>query len=499
MKTTPRVLNKLMNQQSLFLCLDFGSQSVRAAIIDEMGAIVLVEHLENLNYLNPYQWQVEQTPQWFYQQSVICCQNLMTKAKADNVDLSNLKSVGITTMRNTLINLDREGIPLRNAIVWSDKRKASIIPKLPWYWRLGFSLASIVKPVNKTIKELQQSAFINYIAEHEPKVWQNTEHLLLLSAYLHYRFTNNFIDSSANIISHLPFNFKHGQWHKSNSWQFNALAVKADWLPKLVAPGAEIGQLSKGCQNDFKLPKSIPLIAMAADKACEMLGSGCYKSGQLHISLGTAVSITMLSNKFKGPKTFYPAYPYLIKGLYITEVMLPFGLALLSEFIKQNKAQLDFLSLNKLKHRSTEQLIEIYVQANNITADGLEFDMERITNITQFSNGFVGLKEHSVFQQYVAIMDAIVCGINLAIISLTKRLRQPVKDIVISGGGANSTRLLQAIVKKSQCNVLKAEAKEAGTLGVAIELAVSCGIYDNHPQAIKAMLKPSITIKQNDI
>ncbi|WNC66948.1 FGGY family carbohydrate kinase [Thalassotalea nanhaiensis] len=488
-----------MKQQSLFLCLDFGSQSVRAALIDEMGSVVLAEQLANLNYLKKHQGQVEQAPQWFYQQCVICCQNLTAKAKTKHIDLTQVRAIGITTMRNTLINLDNDSKPIRNAIVWSDKRKACVIPKLPWYWRIVFSIASIVKPVNKTIKELQQSAFINFIAEHEPDVWQKTKHLLLLSGYLHYRFTDNVVDSNANIISHLPFDFKRGQWRKLSSWQFKALAVKSNWLPKLVTPGTNIGQLTPVCQHDFNLPKPVPLIAMAADKACEMLGSGCYKSGQLHISLGTAVSVTMLSHKYKGPKPFYPAYPSLIEDLYITEIMLPFGLALLTEFISKNKSQLDFLSLNKLKHRSMEQLIEIYVQANSISSDGLEFDLERVTNITQLSKGFVGLKEHSVFQQYVAIINAIVCGINQAIIRLTKRLKQPVSNIIVSGGGANSTRILQAIANKSQCTVLKAGAKEAGTLGVAIELAVEQGIYDNHQQAVNTMLKPAITIKPINI
>ncbi|WOH38255.1 FGGY family carbohydrate kinase [Thalassotalea fonticola] len=487
-----------MEQQSLFLCLDFGSQSVRTAIINSAGTVIVAEQLLNSNYLEPEQGQVEQTPQWFYQQCAICCQNLLEQAKIKEVDLTALCGIGITTMRNTIINLNIDGVPLRNAIVWSDKRKARITPKLPWYWRFVFTLVSIIKPVNKTIKELQQSAFINYIAEYEPKVWQQTEHLLLLSGYLHFKFTNKLVDSSANIISHLPFDFKHGQWRKSNSWQFNAIAVKPNWLPKLVVPGTEIGQLSQACQHDFKLPKTLPVIAMAADKACEILGSGCYKSGQLHISLGTAVSITMLSRKFKGPKVLYPAYPSLINGLYITEVMLPFGLSLLTEFINKNKAQLDFLSLNKVKHHCVEQLIEVYVEANNIKSDGLVFDMERITDVKHLSLGFIGLGQHSVFQQYVAIMEAITLGINQSISRLVKRMQQSVSSVVVSGGGANSDRLLQAIANKSKITVLKSTAIEAGILGVAIKLALSQNVYGSHEQAINAMLKPPITIKPNN-
>ncbi|OUS31400.1 hypothetical protein A9Q98_03080 [Thalassotalea sp. 42_200_T64] len=480
-----------MTVTPLYLAIDFGSQSVRAVIFDNNGNVVLKHQRYPLKYLHPEQGFVEQQPVWFYQQVAICCQNLQLLALAQNLDLSELRTLGITTMRNTLFNLDANGQALRNAIVWLDQRKASNTPTLHWGWRLLFSVANVLKPVLATINTLQGEAFINYIAQHDQHNWQKTEHLLLLSGYITFRLTNHYVDSSANIISHLPFDFKTQQWHKPTSWQFQALAVKTSWLPKLLKVGERLGQLTASAQQELHIAKPLPVIAMASDKACEVLGAGCYRAGQLHISLGTAISVTLLNDKFIGPKAFYPAYPSLVPGLYLTEVMLPHGLNVLSEFIQRHATELQFLTdtftYTKGQSTSIEHLIELYLAANNVTARDLVFELSKFDQVTNYQQGFVNLTSHSIFEQYVAIQESVVNSINTALKQLLKRVQCSVNKLVITGGGANSRRLLQAISEKTQRTVDKPEVTEAGTLGVAIILAMQDKQYSSIAEAVNSM------------
>ena len=51
---------------------------------------------------------------------VICERNNLTSA--------NVKGLGITNQRETIVPFDREtGLPLHNALVWLDKRTSSIV------------------------------------------------------------------------------------------------------------------------------------------------------------------------------------------------------------------------------------------------------------------------------------------------------------------------------------------------------------------------------------
>ena len=471
----------------LFLSIDFGSQSLRTCLIDDKGCIIVKEVINNFNYLSPQPGFVEQDCKWFYQQLVIACQNLTSQAMADKIDLSRIAALGITTMRNTLFNLDENGNGVRNAIVWNDSRLATKLPKLSLYWRLLFNIGNVFMPINDEIKKMQASAFINYIAEHQPKQWGKTQHLLLLSGYLQQQLTGHYIDSNANIIGYLPFDFKRRCWFGKFAWQQQALAIKPQWLPKLISPGKSIGVVKNEPIKELGLVSNLPVIACAADKACEVLGAGCYQDGQVHISLGSAVTVTRVSDKFVGPKALYPAYPAIISGQYLTEFMLPQGLLLLSRFIEQHKSSFIFLCKDKMKDQSLEHLIEIYIKANKLAANGQAFDFNKVNSGEPIEQGFLEPDNKDVFAKYIAVVDAIITGIIDSIVLAGKRFNSPITQAVVTGGGANSPWLLQKIADAVQININKPKTEQAGCLGVAITLAVNKGLYSNYQQAVKQM------------
>lgn len=476
-----------MADSPIFLAIDFGSQSIRAHIIDQHGTTLIATQLSNLEYLQPQKDQVEQTADWFYTQLCVCCQNLFKQAHQQNVNLTNLNAMAITCMRNTLICLDKNNKPMRNAIVWNDRRKATSLPSMPWYWQVLFALGNVFLPVKTTLKDMQSSAVINYIYQHQVNIWQGIQHVLLLSGYLNFKVTGQIKDSSANIISYLPFNYKKQRWHHRCSWQFKALAIKAKWLPPLISVGGLLGRASKQSQRQLGLSKPLPIYAVAADKACEVFGSGCYQGNQIHISLGTAVTITLLSQKYIRPKAFYPAYPSIQPGKYLTEFMLPFGFKIIAKFIKLKHAEFEFLSLNKTHKSSLEGLIELYIKAQGIDDGGMKFDMRKMADEDDIESGFIGLKNHCVFQQYLSIMANIVHEISFAVSKAKKKASMPITQIYVGGGGANSARLLQSISNSTKLKVLKPTVSEVGVLGVAMNLAVSTQLYANHSDAMQAM------------
>lgn len=486
-----------MTSSPLFLTIDFGSQSVRAHIIDKHGHSLVHSQRSNLTYLQPKEGQVEQRADWFYTQLCICSQNLIKQAKLQKIDLTDLNAMAITCMRNTIICLDKNNKPLLNAIVWNDTREATSVPILPWYMRMFSTFASVFVPIKATIVNMQRAAFINYIYEHHRSVWKQIEHLLLLSGYLNYKITENYVDSNASIIAYLPFNYKRQQWRSLWSWQYKAIAVKPKWLPKLRKLGSAIGQVSGTSQKNMGLDKPLTLFAVAADKACEVLGSGCYQNNQIHISLGTAVSITLLSNKFIAPKRFYPAYPSAQPNKYLTEFMLPFGLAVITNFITLKSADFEFLTLDQNRKMSLENLIELYIKVNQINCEGLVFDLNKLDHDHDLESGFIGLTGHNVFQQYLSITTSIVNAITNAVEQAIRSSEGNVSRVYVGGGGAKSDRILQAIANNTELEVYKPKISEVGVLGVAISLAINTGVYNNYEDAMAAMGPDFVVFKPN--
>ena len=131
----------------------------------------------------------------------LACQRLWANTR---VPKDAIAGAVITTQRGTLVPLDAKGQPLRPFIVWMDQRRAQQTHRLAWWWESAFKLIGM----RDTIEHFQREAEANWIAQNEPEVWKRTDKFLLLSGYLHHRFTGKFVDSVANQVGYIPFEYK---------------------------------------------------------------------------------------------------------------------------------------------------------------------------------------------------------------------------------------------------------------------------------------------------
>lgn len=83
-----------------------------------------IEQREHQQISNNPGWN-EHDPEAIYSNVVIC---LGEVCKRNGLSSANVKAVGITNQRETVVAFDREtGKSLNNAIVWNDKRTSEIV------------------------------------------------------------------------------------------------------------------------------------------------------------------------------------------------------------------------------------------------------------------------------------------------------------------------------------------------------------------------------------
>ena len=103
-------------------------------------------------------------------------------------------------------------------ILWLDKRKTEHKKKLPLLDRLIYLVAGMKKPT-EMIREISA---VNWIREYEPEIWEKTDKIVLLSTYIHFKLCGKLIDSTAGVMSHLPYDNKKRRWmKKENSTMFS--------------------------------------------------------------------------------------------------------------------------------------------------------------------------------------------------------------------------------------------------------------------------------------
>ena len=103
-------------------------------------------------------------------------------------------------------------------------------------------------------------------------------------------FTSHFYGAKRT-VGYVPFDFKKQDWCADSDWKWHSMAIKRYMLPALAAVGDTLGFVTADAAKSTGLPEGVPVIAGAADKACEVLGVGALEPGVASVSCGTTATI----------------------------------------------------------------------------------------------------------------------------------------------------------------------------------------------------------------
>lgn len=468
------------------LSIDVGTQSVRALVFDLRGEIIdYCKIIYERAYVPSKPGWAEQNPLYYWEKVSEACQNLW---KQEKVKPDSIVSMAITTQRCTVINLDENGEPLREAMVWLDQRRAGKLPSLGLAWNQLFRISGL----KSTIHYLQAEAEVNWLRENQPDVWEKTEHYLFLSGFLLYKLTGNYVDSVSSQVGYIPFDYKRLTWAKSSNWKWKAIPVEKEKLPDLVPPGEKIGSLNEEAAKTLGLPEGLMIISAGSDKAMEVLGSGGVKPNQGCIGYGTTSTINVNYEKYVEPVTLLPAYPSGIKDSFNLEVQTYRGFWMVTWFIDQftEKERKIAEKLGVCTEEVLEELIQkvppgsMGLMLQPYWSPGIKFPGPEAKGCII---GFGGIhkKEH----MYRAILEGLAYSIREGKELIEKRTKTPIDEIFISGGGSKSDQVMQITADVLGLPVKRPHVHETSGLGAAILAATGANLYPDVETAVKEMTR----------
>src|SRR4051812_5175777 len=267
------------------------------------------------DYVLPRPGWMEHDVDGFWNACAQACQQLWA---LDPTRRAAVRGVTVTTQRGMIMPVDAQGRSPLRALVWLDQRRAARVPTIGAAWRAAFRLAGVAA----TVDYFQREAEANWWAENEPAAWAKTHKVLLLSGLLHWKLTGRFVDSVGAQVGFVPFDFKAHAWARPRDWKWQALAIRPDQLPELLPVGSVMGTVGDAASTATGIPAGLPVIAAAADKACEVLGSGCLEPHVGAISYGTTATINVCTRRYVEPLPFVPPYPAALPGHFATEVQI---------------------------------------------------------------------------------------------------------------------------------------------------------------------------------
>uniref|UniRef100_A0A672J6D3 glycerol kinase n=1 Tax=Salarias fasciatus TaxID=181472 RepID=A0A672J6D3_SALFA len=115
----------------LVAAIDQGTSSTRFLVFNSKTAELLSHHQVEIRQSFPKEGWVEEDPREILQSVYECMERTCEKLTQLNIDISNIKAIGVTNQRETTLVWDRRtGEPLYNAIVWLDLRTQSTVERL---------------------------------------------------------------------------------------------------------------------------------------------------------------------------------------------------------------------------------------------------------------------------------------------------------------------------------------------------------------------------------
>ena len=478
----------------LVLTIDFGTQSVRVGLVNKQGEIVALEKVKyEPAYFSPKPGYAEQDPEFYYKNLCTCTKKIASNHK----DLiGDVIGVSMAFFRDSVVPVDKEGKPLRPAILWLDERRAEGREKLPLLNRALFKLVGM----GPTIDLNRKRSMSIWIQENEPEVWQKTDKFMFLSTYINKKLVGEFVDAVSSPAGHLPIDFKKGDWYKSDKHLKGSIfGVPRKMLCKIEKSGGILGEITEKAAEETGLPKGMTVFAGGSDKSAETLGLGVVDDKTAAISYGTACSIEVPINKYSDAEPFLPAYPDIVKG-YDLDVQIYRGYWMLNWFIKQfgsNGPTVEEVVVDpSLIQKYNDEMEKIEPGCNGLVLQpywgpGLRRPLAK--------GAVVGFSDaHTKIHMYRAIVEGIAYALREGLeLFEKKRLHHKVESLRISGGGSQSDLICQITADIFDRPVSRIQTFECSTMGCAMSAFIAHGDFKNKKEATDSMIRVSKTFTPN--
>ncbi len=422
-------------------------------------------------------------PAWFEQNAEAWWASICTALREllDQIDAAGVEALCVTHQRESFVPVDKQGRPIRNAILWLDERSQAQLRFLDD--RLGAD--RIHQITGKPLSMTPALPKLIWLLQNEPEVVERAYKFLETHAFLVYHLTGQFRTSLAAAD---PMGLVDMQSHTWATTLMDPLGLRLDQFPDLVPPGEIIGQLSHSAATATGLPAGLPVVAGAGDGQCAGLGANALDVGRAYLNMGTAVVSGTFSAEYVVDRAFRTMYAP-IAGNYFLETVIRSGGLTVGWFVDKIAEEMKDtdLSLN------SEEMLEAAAAQVPPGALGLMLVPYWTSVSTPYwdpaaSGITVGWStSHGKEHFYRALLEGIAFEQRLAGEGVMAATGQRFSEYITLGGGSQSKLWCQIMADVTGAPIVRSTTTEATCLGAGILAAVTAGWYPDVYQAAAAM------------
>lgn len=259
---------------------DIGSSSVKTALVEaESGRCVASDFFPKseapIKALRPG-WAEQQPDAWW---SYLKDATASVLAES-GVDPADIKAIGISYQMHGLVALDKNMIPLRDAIIWCDSRG---VP----YGRKAFEDLGSEKCLGSLLNSPGNftAAKLAWVKENEPDVFARIYKIMLPGDYIAFRLTGEISTNPEGLSEYMLWDFRN---NAPARFLMDYYGFDESILPRVGSTFSNQGALTPAAAAELGLAAGTPVTYRAGDQPNNALSLNVFEPGEVASTAGTS-------------------------------------------------------------------------------------------------------------------------------------------------------------------------------------------------------------------
>jgi FGGY-family pentulose kinase len=469
---------------SVVIGLDGGTEGIRAGVFDLAGRPLAFAAQPYATHFPRPSW-AEQNPQDWWDAAGRAVREAVRKAGIDPREVSALCA---DTTNCSVVALDRDGVPVRPALIWMDVRAAEeaalVLATGDPALILNSAGAGPVSAEWMIPKAL-------WIARHERENFDRAATICEYQDYMNLRMTGRRAASITNAAIRWHYRSREGGYARSLVASLGIPELAEKWPADVLPLGEVVGELTPEAAEHFGLPVGLPVAQGGSDAEIAMIGLDVTAPGKLAFITGSShLHLGLSAEPFHGRGIWGTYADAVIPGLHVVEGGQTSTGSIVNWLRGIVGSDWSYDALNAeaaaLPPGSDGVLVQDHFQGN------------RTPHTDAASRGaFTGLTlAHGRAHLFRAAMEGVAFGTELIFETMRAGGYSP-EEIVICGGATRSDLWMQIHADVCGQPLTVTEVGDAPALGSAILAAKAAGHFGSIEEAAGAMVHVSRRIEPN--
>ena len=470
--------------------IDGGTESIRIGLFDLQGNLLL-SRSSAYDTHHPQSGWAEQYPEAWWDALKEAMAELLGDAK---VDPHEIKGLAADTTCCTVVFLDQDMKPLRNALLWMDVRAAK---EARFIAESGHSALKYNGYGNVSAEWMPCKAL--WVKRNEPDIYSRAAVVCEYQDFINYRLTGQKTASINNASVRWYYDDENGGFPASFYQAIELGDLLEKFPPKVLDMDQPVGRLTPQAASQLGLKEGTIVAQGGADAFVGMVGLNVIEPGRLAFITGSShLHLGMTSEPFHA-KGIFGTYPNgVLRGQYTVEG----GQISTGSILKWFKAH--FLKGHAMEaeglNKGLYQMMDEKAQEVPVGSEGLivldSFQGNRTPLVDPNLRGAIwGLSlRHRPEHVFRAILEGIAYGTEF-IFHQFKEAGYETKEIYACGGPTRSRLWMQIHADVSGVPIAIPKVQDAPLLGSAILASVASGLYPTVKEAAGNMVTISTLVE----